>query len=94
MTNILNLDDAPDDAIQRLAWLSGVREAALRELDQAYAEAYFDARLTGRFDAALSLGLHGKKRALAMTRAVNNARRRLIRWNDGRDASSSQYRGY
>ena len=90
---ILNLGEAPDDAIQRLLWLSGVKEAAMRELDDAYAEAYFEARLTGRFDAALDLHLHGRKRALAMTRSVNNARRRMVRWGDGADPSSSAYSG-
>lgn len=93
MTRILNLEEAPSDPLQRLLWLSGVKQAAQRELEEAYAEAYFEARISGRFDAALSLGLHGKKRALAWTRRVNNARARMVRWGDGIDRTSSAYKG-
>lgn len=90
---ILNLTDMPDDPISRLLWLSGVNQAVERELNAAYAEAYFEARLQGNFNTALGLKLHGKKRALAYTRAHNNANRRLIRWGDGLDQTSTQYRG-
>ena len=90
---ILNLDDAPHEPLERLLWLSGVREAAEAELDAAYQRAYYEARLSGRFDAALSLGLHSKKRALRWTRRENNANRRIVRWGDGVDPSSSAYDG-
>ena len=90
---ILNLGEAPHDPIERLLWLSGVREAAERELDAAYQRAYYEARLSGRFDAALSLGLHSKKRALRWTRRENNASKRLVRWGDGADPSSTLFTG-
>lgn len=90
---ILNLGEAPHDPLERLLYLSGVREAALRELDEAYQRAYYEARLSGRFDAALSLGLHSKKRALRWTRRENNANMRLIRWNDGVDSTSTAFTG-
>lgn len=88
---LLDLTDMPDDPISRLLWLSGVNQAVARELDAAYAEAYFDARLQGNFDTALGLKLHGKKRALAYSRHHNNINRRLVRWNDGRDPTSTLY---
>lgn len=90
---ILNLDDAPHDPIERLLWLSGVKEAAERELDAAYQRAYYECRLSGRFPAALSLGLHSKKRALRWTRRENNRSQRIVRWGDGADPSSTAYEG-
>lgn len=83
----------PDDPLEQLLWLSGVKEAVARELDDAYAEAYAQCRLTGKFDMALSLGLHGKKKALALTRRWNNSQARMVRWNDKRDRTSSAYDG-
>lgn len=91
--SILNLDEAPHDPIERLLWLGGVREAAERELDEAYQRAYYEARLSGRFAAALSLGLHSRKAALRFTRRENNANRRIVRWGDGQDPTSSAYSG-
>lgn len=83
MTNsILNLDQAPVDALERLLWLSGVAEEAKAELDYAYRVAYFDARLERRLDAAIGLGLHRPRRVLAMTRAENERRGRSVRWGD------------
>jgi hypothetical protein len=90
---ILNLDAAPEDSIERLIWLSGVKEQALKELDAAYQTAYYEARLSGRFDLALRLGLHSKARALKMTRRENNSRGRSLRWGDGEDPTSSAYGG-
>lgn len=91
--SILNLSDAPHDPIERLMWLSGVREAAEAELDAAYQRAYYESRLSGRLTAALSLRLHSKKRVLAFTRRENNANQRLVRWNDGVDQTSTAYTG-
>lgn len=91
--SILNLTDAPHDPIERLLWLSGVREAAEAELDAAYQRAYYEARLSGRLTMALTLGLHSKKRALKYTRQENNSNQRLVRWNDGADPSSTAYTG-
>lgn len=79
----MNLDEAPDDALQRLMYLSGVAEQARAELDQAYAEAYYQVRLERRLDAALDLELHATRRVLAMTRAENERRGRAVRWGDG-----------
>lgn len=81
---ILNLRGAPTDPIERLVWLGGVMEQVRSELDDAFADAYFWARFTGRLQNALDLRLHSRKRVMAYTRAVNNARGRQIRWNDGR----------
>lgn len=81
---ILNLEQAPDDPIQRLAWLGGVMDAVRNELDAEFQEAYFWARWTGRLDEALHLNLHSRKRILAWTRAENEARGRMIRWGDRR----------
>mgnify|MGYP000872330280 CR=1 FL=1 len=88
---ILNLSNLPNDPIERLLWLSGVQTAVTTELDAAFAEAYFDARLQGRFETAMGLGLHGKKRALAFTRHHNNINRRLVRWGDSLDPTSTLY---
>jgi len=81
---ILNLDDAPTDALQRLVWLNGVLEQVYRELDPAWQTAYFDARFTGRLDQAEQLGFHSHKRIMAYTRAENEKRGRQIRWGDKR----------
>lgn len=81
-TPLLNLDQAPSDTLERLLWLSGVAEEAKAELDREFAEAYFNARLERRLDAALELGLHRPKRVLAWTRAENERRGRSVRWGD------------
>lgn len=81
--SILDLSDKPDDAIEAIIWLSGVMEQAREELDEALAEAYYEARLTGRLEYALGLKRHSRKRVLAYTRRVNNARGRGLRWGDG-----------
>ena len=59
----------------------------------AYKHAYFNARLTNRFDLALSVGRASKKRALGWTRRANEKRGRAIRWNDGVDPTSTAYSG-
>lgn len=89
--SILNLNDAPSDPLERLLWLSGVKKAAARELEDAYAKAYAEARLERRFGHALSLGLHGRKRALALTRRWNSSQARMIRWGDGIDPTSTAF---
>ncbi len=81
---ILNLEDAPTDPVERIAWLSGVKKQVQTELEAEFQQAYFWARLSGRLDAALSLRQHSQKRVMAYTRAENEARGRLVRWNDGR----------
>lgn len=91
MTNLLNLGSAPTDPIERIAWLSGVHAAVEAELNEAYSEAYFTARKQGRFLTALSLNVHGKKRALAYSRRWNNQLGRMIRWGDGLDPTSTTY---
>lgn len=90
---LLNMDDAPADAIERIMWLDGVMEQARLELDEALALAYFEARLQRRFPEALSVGKTSKKRALALTRAHNERTGRSVRWNDGLDATSTAYSG-
>lgn len=89
----LHLGDLPRDPLSRLVRIDEVRREVLAELDGAFADAYYDARIQGLFEAALTFNFHGKYRALKMTRKVNNARHRMIRWNDQLDPSSSQYTG-
>lgn len=84
MNEILDLSPMPDDPIERLLWLSGVKEAVAAQMDSVWQDAYFDARLSGRLDTALDLGLHSRKRVMAWTRAGNEARGRMVRWGDGR----------
>lgn len=81
---LLNLDAAPDDAIERLIWLGGVMEQVKKELDAEFRKSYFDARLSQRLDPALDLKLHSHKRVMAFTRAQNQATGRSVRWGDGR----------
>jgi hypothetical protein len=89
--SILSTSEAPDDPIERLLWLSGAAEAAKAEIEDAFAKAYFEARLSGRLDAAVGLGLHSKSTVLRLTRRENNASQRMVRWGDGADATSSAY---
>jgi hypothetical protein len=81
---IVDFSDAPTDAIERLLWLSGAKEAFDKELTAAFQKAYFEARQTGRLDAALNLRIHSHKRVMAFTRAENERTGRQWRWNDGR----------
>jgi hypothetical protein len=80
---LVDFTDAPNDPIKRLLWLSGVREEVQTELDREYAKAYFDARIQHRFNTALKLHLHSRKKVLAYTRSENERRGRPIRWGDG-----------
>lgn len=80
---LVDFSEAPDDPIQRIVWLSGVREQVDKELDAQYGQAYYDARLTGRIQAALGLRVHSTKRVLAFTRRENERRGRQIKWGDG-----------
>lgn len=81
---MIDFSEAPDDAIERLMWLSGAKKKAQDEIDAQFAKAYFEARLTQRFDTALSLKLHSTKKALAFTRGENERRGRPVRWGDRR----------
>lgn len=92
MPPLLNLSDAPKDPIERLMYLSGVKERVNEELEVELSEAYFQARLQHRFEAALAAGPYALKRALRLTRHANQKRGRSIRWGDGLDATSTAYR--
>lgn len=81
---MIDFSSAPDDPILRISWLGGVMKRAKAELDVEYEKAYGEARLSGRMDAALDLGLHSTKRALRYTRAWNQKMGRQIRWGDKR----------
>lgn len=81
--NLLNLDQAPDDALERLLWLSGVAEETKRELDAELQRVYYNLRLQRRLAPALALGLHPKKKVLAWTRRENWNNGTSVRWNDG-----------
>lgn len=89
---LLNLDNLPDDPIEAVVWLGGVAEQVRKELDLAFGQAYFDARLQGQLNAAILAGPYAKKRVLAYTRAENERRGRLVRWGDGVDVTSTAYR--
>lgn len=80
---LIDFSKAPKDPLERLVWLSGSREVFERQVNDMWQDAYFEARLTGRFDSALRLKLHSRKRALAFTRAENERRGRPMRWGDG-----------
>jgi hypothetical protein len=90
---ILNLRSAPKDPIERIAFLDSVLEQVQVELDAAYAAAYFEARLQGRFEAALVVGATSRKKALAYTRRQNESLGRSVRWGDSLDRTSSAYVG-
>jgi ribosomal protein L15E len=90
---LLRLDDAPSDPIERVIWLSGVKEQVNKELDAAFEDAYFEARMQQRLDAAITAGPHAKKRVLAYTRRANEKRGRTVRWGDGADPTSTAYEG-
>lgn len=80
----INLDDMPKDPIERLLWLSGAQEAFDQQINPLWQRAYYDARLTGRLETALTMHLHPVKKILAFTRAENEANGRSVRWGDGR----------
>lgn len=90
---LLNLDDMPTDPIERIMWLTGVKEQSAAELDAQFAEAYFEARLQHRLDTAIAAGPYARKRVLAYTRHENQKRGRSIRWGDGADPTSTAYSG-
>ena len=79
----IDFSDAPHDPVERLLWLSGAKEAFDAQVTSLWQTTYFEARLSGRFSAALDLNLHSRKRALAFTRAENERRGRPMRWGDG-----------
>lgn len=79
----IDFSEAPHDPIERLVWLGGARQAFDMQVEEMWRTAYWDARLTGRFQAALDLNLHSRKKALAYTRAANEGRGRGMRWGDG-----------
>lgn len=80
----INLTDPPTDPIERLVWLSGAKEAFDNQITPMWQTAYFEARQTGRLDAALNLRLHSRKRVMSWTRAENERLGRQWRWGDGR----------
>jgi hypothetical protein len=82
---LVDFSEAPRDPLRRLLWLSGVKEKVTAEMDEAWAGAYYDARLQRQLDAALSMDLHSRKRVMAYTRAENERRGRTVRWGDGLD---------
>lgn len=85
MTDMLvDFSECPTDPIEALAWLGGVKARVQRELDERYRSSYFQARITGRLDAAIALGLHSRKKVMAYTRQANEANGRMVRWGDGR----------
>lgn len=80
----IDLNDAPKDPIERLVWLSGAQEAFDNQIEPMWRKAYFQARQTGRLDAALNLGFHSRKKIMSFTRAENERTGRQWKWGDGR----------
>lgn len=80
----IDFSDAPKDPVERLIWLSGARDAFDAQIEPLWQRAYFEARQTGRLDAALHLGHHSRKRVMAYTRAENERTGRQWKWGDGR----------
>jgi hypothetical protein len=93
LPDLLDLSGAPADPVERVFYLDGVIAKVRHELDEAYAEAYFQARLEGRFEAAVRVGRTSRTKALRMTRRKNEASGRSIRWSDGADPTSTAYSG-
>lgn len=86
--HILRLDDAPEDPVRRIMWLSGVMDAVRTELDAAFGAAYYEARLQGQFKDAVNAGPHATSTALAYSRHENRRRGQMVRWGDGLDPTS------
>ena len=63
--------------------MSGAKAAFDTQSAAVWQETYFEARLTGRLQAAIDLKLHSRKRIMAFTRAENERRGRPMRWGDG-----------
>lgn len=80
---VIDFSAAPRDPIERLLWLSGAQEAFDTQVRAMWQQAYYEARLSGRFQAALDLTLHSRKKAIALTRAENERRGRALKWGDG-----------
>jgi hypothetical protein len=76
----MDFSDAPDDPLERIVWLDELRKDFLDTIDTHLQPAYFECRQQNRLDAAVAMGPHGKKVALAMTRRENEKRGRQIRW--------------
>ena len=55
-----------------------------RRTTKASRAAYFALRLQNRLTEAFDLGLHSPTKVLTYTRQENEARGRLVRWNDQR----------
>lgn len=91
--HLLDLSTAPTDPVERVFWLDGVLAKVKDELADELADAYFQARLEGRFDAALRVGRTSRTKALKMTRRKNEQSGRSIRWSDGVDPTSTAYDG-
>lgn len=69
-------------SIRRLRNLTQRRLDMLVDLDEQIAQAYFDARVAGRFDQALEVGPWSRTVAVRATRNVNEAQGRHMRWSD------------
>ena len=80
----IDFTDAPQDPIERLVWLDGAKQVFDQQVQMQWQRAYFEARQTGRLEAALTPHLHSRKRIMAYTRAENERTGRQWRWNDGR----------
>lgn len=79
----IDFSEAPHDPLELLVWLSGAQDAFDTQVNAMWQRAYYEARLSGRFQAALDLRLHSQKKALAFTRHENERRGRGLKWGDG-----------
>lgn len=70
------------DPVTEVEALAVERSKTLDALDHHFARAYFEARRVGRLTEAMAAGPHSKGQVLQMTRAVNEASGRSVRWDD------------
>lgn len=94
VADLLDLSTAPEDPLERLIWMSGVREKVEAELEAACAHAAFEVRLRDGLEALLATGLFSRTRILRWCRAENRRRGNTVRWGDGLDPKSSAFRGH
>ena len=83
MSSLVDLDGAPAETLHRIVWLDEYLRLLREEVDAELQRCYFEARLQGQMEAALSVAPHGRKTFLAMTRNESEARGRTVRWGDG-----------
>lgn len=88
---VLDLSEMPNEPAAKLMWLSGLKQAALTEIEDAFADTYAQLRSESRLEWAIAQGLHSERQVLALTRRWNRQNARMVQWGDGIDRTSSAY---